>query len=268
MPPAEGGSQGKHARAHTPSPSSYSRSKIPGGQNLTFLPSQPTPQRHLISILSEKAFLKDVRSGEENVVVVGIASHVVSILAKAATASASAGEGYLGGDVPPLLGGTVLQAIDRLTQREEDAPAVISGLLTSVSDLMGNASNWAQFAECLLFNRRVWEKAPGECKVHLLYVISRYCEMHPRQMLEMGVASVLFSYLSECTFEHRRGILKDGIFNSTFQACSKCIKLLVLSGVEASQEDLRDLVSGCVAFLSCASQDSGPPRGTSAGAIW
>ena len=113
---------------------------------------------------------------------------------------------------------------------------------------MGNVE-LGQFAS-LLFNRRVWEKAPGECKVHLLYVISRYCEMHPRQMLEMGVASVLFSYLSECTFEHRRGILKDGIFNSTFQACSKCIKLLVLSGVEASQEDLRDLVSGCVAFVS------------------
>ncbi|QDZ21579.1 BEACH domain-containing protein [Chloropicon primus] len=206
--------------------------------------------RLLISILSEKAFWKDdARSDTEDVSMVGIASHVLSTLASASIPSGGSEE-YLGKNFPLLLSGVLLQVVDRLTEEDKLAVGGITGLLSSLSDFMDKTKIWKDFCEYLLFNRRIWESAPGECKVQMIYIIGRYCERFPTEMLEMGVAQPIFCYLSECTFEHKKQKLTKEIFNATYTAVAKCIKVLVLEGGPGF---LQEVIGSCVAYMSSLS---------------
>ena len=205
----------------------------------------------LISILNEKVFSKESKeiSVKE---ILGIASHVVSILTTSVVATSGGGES-LDTNIPLLLAGNMHLIVDKLSSVEESTVEVMTTLLSAISDLMDKTKIWVEFCKYLLFNRRIWEKSPAVCKVHILYIISRYCERSPSAMFEMGVVQTILSYLSECTFEYKRGVLSEQHFSSTYTAVTTCIQTLVLKG---EREYIQVVIESCVEYMSSLSSTS------------
>jgi hypothetical protein len=202
--------------------------------------------RVLISTINDRSFSGKSSRSEDDVAMLGIASRSLSILASSVVPS-SASEENLDTDIPLVIAGSIHLILERLTTIGEDTTRVITSFLSSLSDFMEKSNTWRNFCKYLLFNRRIWKKVPASCKIHLLYIIGRYCELAPAVMFEVGVIQALFTYISECTYEHKRQIVSEDEFNSMFTSVKQCMAALLL---KCGSVEVGEIIKSSVAYMS------------------